>query len=293
MRITDLPTYDELMFPTIEALKEEGGSSRRQEVVLAVAIRLDLTDEHLDMRYESSGEPIFADRISWALSYLKSGGATDNSKRGVWALTELGWSIESEEQVNSLLKAVKSEKGRTSPRRPKEQSLDDLDPASSEELAQDSERWKGRLIERLLDMTPSAFERLTQRLLREAGFRDVEVLGQSGDGGIDGVGVYRLSLVSFPIFFQCKRHKGQVSAGTVRDFRGAMAGRGEKGLLVTTGTFTRRAREEASRDGAPPVELIDGDDLCDLLKEYELGVQTRMVEKVDLNPDFFDQFESK
>ncbi len=247
MRITDLPTYDELMLPTIEALKEEGGSSRRQEVVLAVAIRLDLTDEHLDVRYESSGAPIFADRISWALSYLKMGGATDNSKRGVWALTELGWSIESEDQVKSLLKDVQSEKGRASSRRPKEESLDDQDPAPCEELAPDSEHWKGRLLERLLDMTPSAFERLTQRLLREAGFRDVEVLGQSGDGGIDGVGVYRLSLVSFPIFFQCKRHKGQVSAGTVRDFRGAMAGRGEKGLLVTTGTFTRGAREEEPR----------------------------------------------
>ena len=108
------------------------------------------------------------------------------------------------------------------------------------------------------------------------------------------MGVYRLSLVSFPIYFQCKRYKGSVSAGTVRDFRGAMAGRGEKGLLVTTGTFTRSAREESSRDGAPPVELIDGDDLCGLLKEYELGVRTRVrqVEDVELTPDFFKQFEA-
>ena len=153
--------------------------------------------------------------------------------------------------------------------------------------------WKGQLLQRLLEMPPDAFERLTQRLLREAGFRDVEVLGKAGDGGIDGVGVYRLSLVSFPIYFQCKRYKGSVSAGTVRDFRGAMAGRGEKGLLVTTGTFTRSAREESNRDGAPPVELVDGEDLCDLLKEYELGVRTRIrqVEDVDLSLDFFKQFE--
>ena len=149
------------------------------------------------------------------------------------------------------------------------------------------------MLQRLLEMPPDAFERLTQRLLREAGFRDVEVLGKTGDGGIDGVGVYRLSLVSFPIYFQCKRYKGSVSAGTVRDFRGAMAGRGEKGLLVTTGTFTRSAREESSRDGAPPVELIDGDDLCDLLREYELGIRTRIrqVEDVSVDPDFFTQFE--
>ena len=169
---------------------------------------------------------------------------------------------------------------------------EDADPGDG--LDAESGDWKGLLLQRLLEMSPDAFERLTQRLLREAGFRDVEVLGKTGDGGIDGVGVYRLSLVSFPIYFQCKRYKGSVSAGTVRDFRGAMAGRGEKGLLVTTGTFTRSAREESSRDGAPPVELIDGDDLCDLLKEYELGVQTRIrqVEDVDLDPIFFGQFET-
>ena len=115
----------------------------------------------------------------------------------------------------------------------------------------------GLLLQRLLEMSRKPTRSSdwgTQRLLREAGFRDVEVLGKTGDGGIDGVGVYRLSLVSFPIYFQCKRYKGSVSAGTVRDFRGAMAGRGEKGLLVTTGSFTRSAREESSRDGAPPVE---------------------------------------
>ena len=147
---------------------------------------------------------------------------------------------------------------------------------------------------RLLEMSADAFERLAQRLLREAGFRDVEVLGRSGDGGLDGVGVYRLSLVSFPLYFQCKRYKGTVSASAVRDFRGAMAGRGEKGLLITTGVFTRGAREESSRDGAPPVELIDGDGLCDLLKEHELGVRIkiRRVEDVTVDPGFFDQFEA-
>ncbi len=115
------------------------------------------------------------------------------------------------------------------------------------------------------------------------------MLGKSGDGGLDGVGVYRLSLVSFPVFFQCKRWKGTVRPTDVRDFRGAMSGRGEKGLLITTGTFSKDARAEATRDGAPPVELIDGDDLCDLLKEYDLGVHTtsRVIEEVNVAEDFF------
>jgi restriction system protein len=131
--------------------------------------------------------------------------------------------------------------------------------------------WKEQLIEALLATPPDRFERLARRLLREAGFISATVTGKSGDGGIDGIGVYRLSLVSFPVFFQCKRYKGSVGAGAVRDFRGAMSGRGDKGLLITTGSFTADAKQEATREGAPPVDLIDGDRLCDLLKEYDLG----------------------
>jgi len=137
---------------------------------------------------------------------------------------------------------------------------------------------------------PAAFERLAQRLLREAGFVNLEVTGASGDGGIDGLGVYKPSLVSFPIYFQCKRYAGSVGAGVIRDFRGAMAGRGEKGLVITTGTFSQDARREATRDGAPPIDLIDGEELCDLLKEYGLGVSVteRVVEDVTVQPEFFE-----
>lgn len=103
------------------------------------------------------------------------------------------------------------------------------------------------------------------------------------------MGVYRLSLVSFPVFFQCKRYKGSVTPDKVRDFRGAMAGRGDKGLLITTGTFTAEAKKEATREGAPPIDLIDGERLCDLLKEHQLGVTTtlRTIEEIKVNPEFF------
>jgi len=149
--------------------------------------------------------------------------------------------------------------------------------------------WKEQLLDLLLSLDPSDFERLASRLLREAGFISVNVTGRSGDGGIDGVGVYRLSLVSFPVFFQCKRYSGSVGPNAVRDFRGAMAGRGDKGLLITTGTFTREAQKEATRDGAPPIDLIDGESLCDLLKEYELGVaiERKIAEHIAVRPDFF------
>jgi restriction system protein len=126
---------------------------------------------------------------------------------------------------------------------------------------------------------------------RLADFDSVNVTGQSGDGGIDGLGVYRLGLVSFPVFFQCKRYSRSVSPSAVRDFRGAMAGRGDKGLLITTDSFTADAKKEATPDGAPPIDLIDGDRLCELLKRYDLGVRTttRTVEDVTIDATFFGE----
>ena len=249
--------------------------------------------EQLEARYETSGDLIAGDRISWALSDLKKMGAVDNSSRGVWAITEAGQRIDTQSEIDTQ-RAVRAEPAaHTSRRRHNEQAYADDDTGPVE--ASDSDTaWQTNLLQRLQEMSPAAFERLTQRLLREAGFREVEVLGRSGDGGLDGVGVYRLSLVSFPIYFQCKRYSSSVPPSAVRDFRGAMAGRGEKGLLVTTGTFTRSARDEANRDGASPVQLIDGEDLCDLLKEHELGVVTRIrqIEDVTVDAEWFARFES-
>jgi restriction system protein len=147
------------------------------------------------------------------------------------------------------------------------------------------EQWKANLLVILQGLEPSAFERLSQRLLRENGFVDVAVTGRSGDGGIDGVGILRLGLLTFRVAFQCKRFKGSVGVAEVRDFRGALQGRAEKGILITTGNFTDGARREARRDGGDPIDLIDGDELCGILKDRRLGIET--VESVELKPDFF------
>jgi restriction system protein len=147
--------------------------------------------------------------------------------------------------------------------------------------------WRDSLLSVLKEMDPSALERLAQRLLREAGFTKVEVRGKTGDGGIDGVGVLRVNLVSFQVFFQCKRWKGSVGASEIRDFRGAMMGRADKGLFITTGTFTAQASDEVTRDGATAIDLIDGNRLCELLKENRLGVRTEMIEHVNIDADWF------
>lgn len=157
-----------------------------------------------------------------------------------------------------------------------------------QDLGLETKDWKDDLLALLVkELKPDAFERLAQQILRESGFVKVEVTGRSGDGGIDGVGVLRLSLLSFQVYFQCKRYKGSVSPSAIRDFRGAMVGRTDKGLFITTGTFTAEAKREATRDGAPAIDLIDGDLLCDLLKNLKLGVTARMVEEVSISPEWF------
>ena len=158
-----------------------------------------------------------------------------------------------------------------------------------EELSDEARTWRETLSSILLKIPPDSFERLCQRVLRESGFTEVRVTGRSGDGGIDGHGVIRLAgLISFPVMFQCKRYKGNVPTSVVRDFRGAMLGRSDKGLIITTGRFTGDAEREATRDGAPPIDLIDGELLMDKLKELGLGVNAKMVEVVEVSTDWFD-----
>jgi restriction system protein len=150
--------------------------------------------------------------------------------------------------------------------------------------------WRKQLLATLFDLPPDVFERLSQRLLRESGFVQVRVTGRTDDGGIDGIGIVRIGgLLGFPVLFQCKRYRGSVGASAIRDFRGAMIGRADRGIVITTGTFSRDARTEATRDGAPPIDLVDGEELMDKLKELRLGVGVRTIEEVFVQTDWFKQ----
>ncbi|MGP8062720.1 MAG: restriction endonuclease [Acidimicrobiales bacterium] len=279
-----IPQYHELMWPALTALKELNGSATVKEMYKQVVDDEDFSEEQQEVATKDGRMSEIEYRLHWARTHLKGIGAIANSARGVWAITDKGRTISPEEM------AAQTKAWRSQFQEGKHKGGDAHEGEEPE--GTDSESWKDLVAAQILTLPPDGFERLAQRILREAGFVNVAVTGKSGDGGIDGVGVYRLSLVSFPVYFQCKRYKGTVTAGAVRDFRGAMAGRGEKGLLITTGSFTRDAQNEANRDGAPPVELIDGDHLCDLLKEYGLGVtvRQRLEEDVDLEPAFFDEF---
>ena len=275
----ELPPYHELRWPALQAVIALGGSATISEMDERTIALAGITEAQQTVPHKGHRNSAIGLRLAFARRYLKGIGALTNSSRGVWSVTEHGRSLTSAEvdaEVKVWLASFR-----------KERSRPDKEPREP-----DAEQWKDVLIARLLKLPPPGFEQLAQRLLREAGFINVIVTGQSGDGGIDGTGTYRISLVSFPVYFQCKRYKDAVSASAVRDFRGAMAGKGEHGLLITTGSFTAAAKEEATKAGAVPIDLIDGERLCDLLCDYRLGVEVteRIQTEVTVNTDFFNEY---
>lgn len=281
-----LPRYDDLFRVTLRALDALGGSGTLDEINDWVIAQLKLSDDALSATYEKSGALIVPDRCSWARSYLKIAGLTESAGRGVWVITEEGRRIlqAGDATVRRVVADAYNKRAKTYREKRDQAAALDATEGPSPEL-----EWTEELLALLKQMQPDAFERLSQRLLREAGFSKVEVTGKPGDGGIDGVGVLRMNLVSFQVYFQCKRYSGAVGSGAVRDFRGAMAGRADKGLIITTGTFTADAKREATRDGAAAIDLVDGEDLCHLLKQYNIGVSTKMVEEIEINADVFHE----
>lgn len=280
----DVPTHEAFMWPIIERLRAHGRSMSNAEMLEDVAQHMGLSEDVLTVRVGKFNELAVAQRLGFARSWLKLGGLVDNSQRAVWTLTPAGAEVTPVELAESMRQVQRryQRKARVVREEPAEGGAVAADEAAGD--------WKDQLMVQLLALEPSAFERLCQRVLREYDFIRVEVTGKSGDGGIDGTGVLRVNLLSFHVLFQCKRYSGSVGAGAVRDFRGAMVGRTDKGLIITTGTFTADARREATRDGAPAIDLVDGDALCDLLKDRGLGVTVRMVEEVTVNEAAFADF---
>jgi restriction system protein len=285
--------------PLLAALKELGGSARPQEVVDLVAKRCSVPDAVLDQTI-SGGTSRFGNQVHWARYYLAEAGLIDRSRRGVWKLTEDARTRYplSDTEIDELVvrvqeadRQVRAQSTASSPTKPAGTHPSVLSPSQPDTSApvDDSASHAERLLDLLKALPPAGFERLCQRLLREAGFEKVEVTGRSGDGGIDGNGVLALNaFVSFRVLFQCKRYKDSVGPGYIRDFRGAMQGRADKGIVLTTGTFTADARREAVRDGVPPIELVDGEKLVSLFEDLELGLIPRKAFEIDER--FFEEY---
>jgi restriction system protein len=274
--------------PLLDALRGLGGSGTPDEVVEQIAENLKLSDE-VQNELLPSGEPRYRNQVAWARFYLVREGLLDSSKRGVWSLTERGRStmLTHQQAREIFLKWVRNFQEQ---RRAKASKAEPAEEIVAEATGTISKDYRSAVMDVLLKLAASGFERLCQRILREAGFTQVVVTGRSGDGGIDGYGTLSVNpLVSFKVLFQCKRFSKSVSPSHVRDFRGAMAGRADKGIILTTGAFTAEARREASRDGVPPIELIDGEKVVDMLEQLELGLQP--VKTYEVDHAFFKEFE--
>lgn len=281
----DVPKVPVLIPPTVQALKNLGGSGTLHEINDEVANLMQLSEDVQQVSMGDTHDTWFGYRCRWARSYLKMMDLVDNSQRGVWALTQAGANASSE-LIDSVWRDAKK---RSAQNKSVENASSDA-PDTDDEPIDREEDWKSATLDAMRSMPPEAFERLCQRILRESGFSQVIVTGRSGDGGIDGSGVLRINLISFQTLFQCKRYKDAVGSSAVRDFRGAMIGRADKGLILTTGRFTAEAQKEAVRDGAPAIELIDGDELCTLLRDLKLGVSVEVVETTVVNKEFFAEF---
>ena len=280
------PQFLRFCIPIVETLKELGGSGQPKEVTNAVLERLHIS-EHEQAQTNKNGGSRVRNQVAWARFYLAKADVLDASRRGVWALTEKGRTVHL--SPHAVLQLFKDVHTNFPPKEEQPNAVIDeteISPPADPSINSVAQR---TLLDVLKSLPPGGFERVSQRLLRESGFERVIVTGKSGDGGIDGHGILQVNpFVSFTVLFQCKRYAGAVSASQVRDFRGAMMGRADKGIIITTGTFTTEATKEARRDGAPPIELVDGETLAQMFERLELGVKPKTVYEVD--EAFFEEY---
>jgi restriction system protein len=283
------PQFVRYFAPLIRALRDLGGSGRPSEVEPLIVDALGVTDDELN-EVTKNGQSRFRNQVAWARFYLVKAGLVESSVRGVWNLTEKGLQSDlSQESALLLFKEVHKAFAKNGAESDAADE-DDVAGQSPPEDAAPIAGYRDELLSILKNLPPAGFEKVCQRLLRESGFEQVTITGRSGDGGFDGHGVLLVNaFVSFRVLFQCKRYDNTaVSASQVRDFRGAVTGRTDKGIILTTGTFSADARKEALRDGAPPIELVDGDRLVDMFRRLELGLNP--VQTYEVNHSFFEEF---
>ena len=278
------PEFIRFFRPILDAMRNLGGSGTASEIVDR-SLELAKVTEAEQQAVNKDGLSRVRNQVRWARQYLVWAGYLGSSKWGVWNLTDKGMSV----NLASFnpLETFKSVQGRSKPRKAKNSEPERIDePVQGEE---DPKDYRTGLLDLIKSLPPNGFERLTQRMLRESGFQHVSITGKSGDGGIDGIGTLQVNpFVSFNVLFQCKRYQGAVTPSQVRDFRGAMMGRADKGLIVTTGSFTLDAKKEARRDGVPPIELVDGDALVEIFERNELGLIPKRTYEID--EKFFEEY---
>ena len=280
-----VPGYAALIDATFRALKELGGSGKNNEINEKASELMGLSEDVLGKPHLNSSSLSEVNyRLAWARTLLKNCGAIENSTRGVWAITP-GYSDKKEVDGDYIEKNFRTCAPKSSEKAEiNEEQMED----AGVEVPEEVKPWRRKLYDVLIRMEPFSFERLAQRFLRECGFDDVRVTKKSGDGGIDGIGKLKVNGVfSINIAFQCKRYQGPVGAPDIRDFRGSLTTNIEKGVVITTSTFSKQAIEEASNPGKQHIDLIDGEEFITMLAE--LGIGVREVKDYEIDEDYFSK----
>ncbi|MDD3480697.1 MAG: restriction endonuclease [Patescibacteria group bacterium] len=268
--------FTELFNPLLEAMRSLGGSAKIREIEDRVAEVMSLSEDEISDIHRGNTTK-FSYRLAWARTYLKQFGLMDNTFSGVWILTAKGRRI-SKVDPTEVIKVNRT----FSKKNPVHQS-------EMNEEVEEAFDWQDELLTKIKTLSPADFEILCQRILRESGFEEVVVTGGTGDGGIDGMGIFKMGgLIGFRVYFQSKRYtENSVPSKDITRFKGTMVGRADKGLFITTSKFTKSAKEEANRDGSPPIDLVDGRDLVNIMKKLGMGVEVVNEEKINLNDDWF------
>ena len=289
----DIPTRNDMVRPILTMVNDDGEAVHRKRVTEALADLFASTDEEKKALLEtreilSGGHTKFVNEASWAISRLLYCGLLARPKRGYYQITNSGRGVlKSEADLWVVTGGMRKERQQAKKKKAEEEKADD----QVECLGADD--WRGDLLNILKNMPPDAFERLCKELLEKAGCTQVEITGGPGDNGIDGRALIDLAgLLSVTVLFQCKRVAGTISPRVVRDFRGAIGGSAEKGIIFTTGRFSGNAQEEAQKVGTTPIALIDGELLTQKMKELDLGVSTKKetveIEAVSVDEGWFD-----
>jgi restriction system protein len=278
------------MYPTLQVVAAAGGSARGSEITAKVIEAIGATDDQVAITYDNRPKSVLVDRIDWARSYAKLGGALDSPQRGLYVLTTFGKETlelpeaEARERLREMDRRVRA----APPTRQRARTEPGETPVE-DDLEEDT-GWTEVLLDRLHRLTPDGFEEFVLYLLRSFGLELTRV-GGTGDEGIDGIGIAPISpVLSSRVAVQAKRHDPSSTLGreVVALFqRDASAAGVERAVLVTLGRFSAAARQAAITT-TPTVDLIDGDKLCGLVREKEVGL--RIVPQVQ--QDWFDRFDA-
>ena len=268
-----IPSEKDIELPLLQEIEAAGGQGKPSDLYDKVAKHFpQLTSADQKARHPRSGLLIWTNRVQWTRQHLIYKGQVDGSTRGVWKITEKG---------RARIRAI----SRPAPS-PRPLTL----PTFSMLFDRERQQIRAQLHELLMNLHPQQFEAFAGKLLESVGFTGVEVTKYVGDGGIDGYGNLDMGVVKVKAAFQVKRWRQNVPRSEIDQFRGAIQGKFDQGIFVTTSDFADEAKKVSSVPGAVPIVLINGDKVLDIMLEKGLGVRQEPLTVARVDEEFFAAF---